>query len=273
MLLNQTLEQLYTLRLTAMAEEYRRQQETPAMDTLDFDTRFGMITDAEWLSRNNQQTKRRIKEAGLRISTACFKDLDYQPTRKLSQAYVARLSDFAWVRDAKNIVITGPTGTGKSYLACAFGAEACRQGLRVKYYRVNNLLAELCAAYNDGRLTKFLKSLHKADILILDDWGLSNLNALQGRVLHEVFEFRINEKSCILAAQLPVSKWHELFVDSTIADAVLDRLVYSSYRLELQGPSMRRRYGVITMSELMPDTADYHICPPGMETPPSQEMN
>ena len=258
MLSNQTLEQLSTLRLTAMAGEYRRQQETPVMDALDFDTRFGMITDAEWLSRNNQQTKRLVKEAGLRISAACFKDLDYRPSRKLNQAYVARLSDFAWVREAKNLIITGPTGTGKSYLACAYGGEACHQRIRVKYFRTNILLAELCAAYGEGRLTKSLINLNKADILILDDWGLSNMNALQGRVLLEVFESRINEKSCILAAQLPVSKWHDLFEDSSIADAVLDRLVYSSYRFELQGPSLRRQYGVVTVDHSIPaDTVDF----------------
>jgi len=261
MLSNQTLEQLYTLRLSAMAEEYRRQQETPAMDSLDFDTRFGMITDAEWLFRNNQLTKRLEKEAGLRISSACFKGLDYQPARKLNQAYVTRLSDFAWVKEAQNIIITGATGTGKSYLACVFGAEACRQSLRVKYYRVNILLAELCAAYSDGRLTKALNNLNKADILILDDWGLSNMNALQGRLMLEVFELRINEKSCILAAQLPVSKWHDLFEDSTIADAVLDRLVYSSHRFELQGPSMRRRYGVIAAQGIPTDTVFNQLSP------------
>lgn len=244
MMTNQTIEQLLSLRLPAMAGEYRRQREMPAIDSLDFDTRLGMITDAEWIARNNQRSNKLIKEATLCASNASFGDLDYQPSRKLNKAQVARLSDFAWSREAMNIIITGATGTGKSYLACAFGTEACRMGIRVKYHRTSLLLNELCAAYGDNRLNDILRRLNKADILILDDWGLSSINTLQARALHEVFENRIGAKSCIIAAQPPVSKWFELFEDATIADAIMDRLVYSSYRFELHGPSMRRRYGL-----------------------------
>jgi len=244
MMTNQTIEQLLSLRLPAMAGEYRRQREMPAIDSLDFDTRLGMITDAEWIARNNQRSNKLIKEATLCASNASFGDLDYQPARKLNKAQVARLSDFAWSREAMNIIITGATGTGKSYLACAFGTEACRMGIRVKYHRTSLLLNELCAAYGDNRLNDILRRLNKADILILDDWGLSSINTLQARALHEVFENRIGAKSCIIAAQPPVSKWFELFEDATIADAIMDRLVYSSYRFELHGPSMRRRYGL-----------------------------
>ena len=244
MMTNQTVEQLLALRLPTMAGEYRRQREMPAMDSLDFDTRLGMITDAEWVARINQRTQKLKKEAGLCDSNALLGDLDYQPARKLNRAQVARLSDFAWAKEAKNIIITGATGTGKSYLACAFGAEACRLGIRVKYYRATLLLTELCAAYSDNRLNDILRRLNKADILILDDWGLSSINTLQARALLEVFESRIGAKSCVIAAQPPVSKWFELFEDATIADAVMDRLVYSSYRFELHGPSMRRRYGL-----------------------------
>ena len=244
MMTNQTVEQLLALRLPVMAGEYRRQREMPTMDSLDFDTRLGMLTDAEWVARINQRTKKLIKEAGLCVSNALFGDLDYQPARKLNKAQVARLSDFAWSRDAKNIIITGATGTGKSYLACAFGAEACRLGIRVKYHRASLLLAELSAAYSDNRLNEILRRLNKADILILDDWGLSSINTLQSRALFEVFESRIGAKSCVIAAQPPVSKWFELFEDATVADAIMDRLVFSSYRFELQGPTMRRRYGL-----------------------------
>jgi DNA replication protein DnaC len=244
MMANQTIEQLLAPRLQAMAGEYRRQREMPAMNPLDFDTRLGMITDAEWIARNNQRSKKLMKEAGLCVSNALFGDLDYQPARKLNKAQVARLSDFAWSREAKNIIITGATGTGISYLACAFGAEACRMGIRVKYHRTSLLLTELCAAYSDNRLNDILRRLNKADILILDDWGLSSINTLQARALLEVFENRIGAKSCVIAAQPPVAKWFELFEDATIADAVMDRLVYSSYRFDLHGPSLRRRYGL-----------------------------
>jgi DNA replication protein DnaC len=166
--------------------------------------------------------------------------LDYRPSRKLDRAYVARLSDFAWVREAKNVIITGCTGTGKTWLACAFGAEACRKGLRVTYHRVNRLLNDLAAASASGDLSKLLNRLKKADLLILDDWGLNTLNLPEGRLLLEVFEDRFGESSTLITAQLPVASWHGLFEDSTIADAALDRMVHNSYRFVLQGPSLRR---------------------------------
>ena len=239
MLTIQTAEKLRSMKLPAMAAEYLRQSETPAMEALDFDERAGMMADAEWLSRENSRIKRLIKEAGLRVSTACFADIDYRPSRKLDRAYIARLTDFAWVKDAKNLFFTGSTGTGKTWLACAFGAEACRKGLRVKFCRVSRLLNELAAAANTGSIDKLLARLKKADILILDDWGLITLNPLESRLLYDVFEDRYNEHSIVISAQLPVSKWHGLFEDPTVADAVLDRVVHNSYRIELHGPSMR----------------------------------
>jgi DNA replication protein DnaC len=241
MLNHQTAEKLRSMKLPAMAAEYIRQAESPDMDALDFSERFGMLADAEWLARKNNRVRKLIVDAKLRIPTACFADLDYRPSRKLDRAYLARLSDFAWVREAKNAIITGCTGTGKTWLACAFGAEACRKGLRVSYQRVTRLLNDLAAASASGDLAKLLNRLKKADLLILDDWGLNTLNPLEGRLLLEVFEDRFAEGSTIIAAQLPVSKWHGLFEDSTAADAVLDRVVHNSYRFVLQGPSMRRQ--------------------------------
>jgi DNA replication protein DnaC len=227
------------MKLPAMATEYLRQAETPDMAALDFDERAGMMTDTEWLSRENNRIRKLTKAANLRVSGACFSDLDYRPARKLDRAYIARLTDFAWVRDAKNMIITGATGTGKTWLACAFGAEACRKGVRTVFYRVSRLLNELTVAQGSGNLSKALAKLKKSDILILDDWGLTALNPLEGRLLLEVFEDRFGEHATIISAQLPVSKWHGLFEDSTVADAVLDRLVHNSYRIELQGPSLR----------------------------------
>lgn len=239
MLNNQTAEKLRAMKLPALSAEYVRQSETPSMDALDFDERLGMLVDAEWLARENNRIKKLTKEANLRESAACFADIDYRPTRKLDRAYLARLSDFAWVRESKNLIITGATGTGKTWLACAFGADACRKGLRVAFYRVNRLLSELAVAHGSGNLNKFLAKLKKAEIMILDDWGLAALNALEGRFLLEVFEERYGERATIISAQLPVAKWHGLFEDSTVADAILDRLVHNSYRIELQGPSLR----------------------------------
>jgi len=239
MLTKQTTEKLRAMRLPAMAAEYDRQSETPAMAALDFDERIGMMVDAEWAFRENNRIEKLMREAKLRFSTSCFADIDYKPSRKLDRAYIARLSDFSWVKEAKNLILTGCTGTGKTWIACAFGAEACRKGLRVAFYRVSRLLNEFTVASAAGTTDKLLARLKKADIMILDDWGLLTLNPLEGRFLHEVFEDRYGERSIIISAQLPVSKWHGLFEDSTIADAVLDRVVHNSYRIELHGPSMR----------------------------------
>jgi DNA replication protein DnaC len=220
-----------------MAAEYLRQLETPTMDALSFSERVGMMTDAEWLSRANNRIQRLTKASNLRVKDACFADIDYRPSRKLSREAIARLSDFAWVKESRNIILTGATGTGKTWLACAFGAEACRKGFSVSFYRVSRLINEITA--NTGGLSKLLAKLAKVQLLILDDWGLTSITPVESRFLHEVFEDRCNEHSCIISAQLPVAKWHSLFEDPTIADAVLDRVVHNAYRFEMQGPSLR----------------------------------
>jgi DNA replication protein DnaC len=243
MMINQTAEKLRAMRLPAMAAEYIRQSELPAISALDFDERVGMMADAEWLSRDKNRVKRLTKEAKLRYPAACFADIDFRPSRKLDRAYIARLTDFAWAKEARNIILTGSTGTGKTWLACAFGAQACHIGLRVRFYRVSRLLGEMAVAAGTGCVDNFLDKLKKCNILILDDWGLSSLTLLEGKFLHEVFEGRCGEKSTIISAQLPVSEWHGLFEDGTVADAVLDRVVHNSYRLELQGPTMRLATG------------------------------
>jgi len=239
MLNNQTTGKLRSMKLPAMAAEYLRQSESPDMSALDFDERVGMMADAEWLSRENNRIRKLMKEANLRFSAACFADVDYRPSRKLDRAYIARLSDFVWLKEAKNLIMTGCTGTGKTWLACVFGAEACRKGYRVAFCRVSRLLNDLVLASGSGNLNKALAKLNKVDMLILDDWGLCVLNPLEGRLLLEIFEARFGERSTVIAAQLPVVKWHSLFEDSTVADAVLDRLVHNSHRIELQGPSLR----------------------------------
>ena len=238
-MIHQTTEKLRAMKLPAMAAEYIRQSELPAMSVLDFDERIGMMADAEWLSRENSRIKRLTKEANLRYPGACFADIDFRESRKIDRALIARLSDFIWVKEARNVIVTGSTGTGKTWLASAFGAQACRAGLQVRFYRVNRLLSEVAVAAGTGCAVKFLDKLKRCDLLILDDWGLSSLSLLEGKFLHEVFEDRAGEKSTIFSAQLPVSAWHGLFEDKTVADAVLDRVVHNSYRLELQGASMR----------------------------------
>jgi DNA replication protein DnaC len=239
MMTNQTIEKLRGMKLPAMAAEYIRQSESPSMSALDFEERVGMITDAEWLARENHRINKLTKDANLRFPTACFADIDYRQSRKLDRAYIARLSDFEWVKESKNLILTGCTGTGKTWIACAFGAQACHAGLRVAFYRVGRLINELMIASGSGSIHKLLAKLKKVDILILDDWGMTMLTTLECKFMLEVFEDRYNERSTIISAQLPVAKWHDLFEDSTVADAVLDRIVHNAHRIELYGPSMR----------------------------------
>jgi DNA replication protein DnaC len=224
-----------------MAAEYLKQVETPEICALDFDARLGMLVDAEWITKQNDKIKRLQKEADLRFQDACFAGLSYTQARKLDRGYVLRLSDFTWAKEAKNLIITGCTGTGKTYLACAFGAEACRRQLRVKYYRVGRLLQDLTVAYGDGSYNNLLAKLKKTDLLILDDWGIGVFNTAEGMHLLEVIEDRYKIKPTIISAQMPVSKWHELYGDAAVADAVLDRIVHNAYRFELDGPSMRKQ--------------------------------
>jgi DNA replication protein DnaC len=224
-----------------MAREFRRQAEDRAFDELTFEERFGMIVDAEWTARQNRVLANLLKRANLRQS-ACLEDIDYSSDRKLNRDLVRQLSTNNWIREAHNLLLIGATGTGKSFLACAFGNNACRQGLKVRYYRVTRLLTDLAIARGDGSYNKLMKELKKIQILILDDWGLASLDPLAGRDLLEVIEDRNQERSTLIASQVPVSSWHSIFQDSTIADAVMDRLVHGAYRVDITGPSMREKY-------------------------------
>jgi len=238
-MVSQTMEKLTTLHLSEMCQEYRRQQELPATEALSFDDRLGMMVDAEWLARYNKKLKRLIKEADLRDSNACLEDVDYDPRRKLDKALVARLSDGMWIREHRNMLITGATGTGKSFLASAFGNMACRLGLRVRSFRITRLLTNLMVGRGDGSYSRLLDEMKKPDLLILDDFGLSPLSPTACRDLLEVVDDRYDRASLLITAQLPVSGWHGIFEDATIADAVLDRLVHNAYRFELDGPTRR----------------------------------
>lgn len=239
MLEYQTTEKLAAMHLSAMASAYRRQMETPDVKALSFEERFAMIVDAEWISRENNRTERLLTRASLR-EHASLSNIDYEPARKLDRAEVMRLSNLAWIHEAKNLIITGATGTGKTYLSCAFGDAACRAGIRTRYYRVPRLLADLSVGRGDGSYNRLLKSLKKVQLLILDDFGLSPLSADQGRDLLEVIEDRSELSSTLICAQLPVAEWYALYEDSTIADAILDRLVHHAYRLTPDRPSRRR---------------------------------
>ena len=240
MLNNQTADKLTGMRLSAMAKEYRRQLEHTPTSALSFDERFGMLVDSEWAARKNNQLHRLLKDANLRLKNACLEDIDYSSTHNIDKNMISRLANCVWVREGRNIIISGATGTGKTFLSCAFGQAACRQGFKVKYYRVNRLLTDLAIGHGDGSYNKIMRDLKKTDLIILDDFGMAILDPISSRDLLEVIEDRFGAKGTIIATQLPVANWHELFEDSTIADAILDRVIHNSYRFEPKGDSKRR---------------------------------
>jgi DNA replication protein DnaC len=249
MMVYQTNKQLMDMRLSAMEKEFRRQCELPAMASLSFDERFGLIVEAEWRSKHNAKIDRMLKAANLRCPDACLENIDFDGARKLSQALIARLSSMSWLAEGQNLFITGATGTGKTWIASAFGNYACRLGKRVSTHRMSRLLDELRAARSNGSWAKLLETLAKPDILILDDFGLDRMDSVHCRDMYEIVEDRKGRGSFIITAQLPVAQWHCLFEDATVADAVLDRIVHNSYRIELHGPSRRISAGILNSSD------------------------
>jgi DNA replication protein DnaC len=237
----QTLETLKALRLPVMAEEYRRQAELPATEGLSFDERMALLADAEYRARENKKLDRLVKNAELRDRNAALEQLDFRPERRLDKHQTALLADCRWIAEGRNMLITGPCGTGKTFLASAFGNAACRRGFPVKSRRFSRLLVELQIGRGDGAWHKILEDLKKPRLLILDDFGLANLETLHCRDLLELIDDRHGIASTMVVSQLPVSAWHGLFADATIADAVLDRLLNGAYRFELHGPSLRRQ--------------------------------
>ena len=236
----QTAEQLTSMKLHAMRLEYARQDELPASEELPFDDRLGMIVNAQYTERQKAKIKRLIKQAELREPTASLAELDYDPVRKLKKADVAKLADCEWIKNGSNLIITGATGVGKTYLLSAFGREACVKGLSVKCYRVTRLLTDLMIGKGDGSYNKLMKDLVKPDLLLLDDFGMKQLDLGLTQDFLEVAEERyFHHKSIAISAQLPVKEWCSVFKDPTIADAVLDRIVRNAYRFNLKGPSRR----------------------------------
>lgn len=236
---NQTLDKLNSMKLRAMEHEYRRQIELPANAALSFDERLAMIVDAEWLAKANNRLRRFLREANLREPSANLENINFDFKRNLDKTTIAQLADCSWIKEGKNLIITGATGTGKTYLVSAFGNAACRKSLKVRSYRVNRLLTDLAIGRGDGSYNRLLKDLKKPDLLILDDFGMAPIDPGACRDLLEVIDDRHGRKSIAISAQLPVAKWHAVFEDATIADAVLDRVVNNAYRIELKGPSLR----------------------------------
>jgi len=237
----QTMQCLRDLHLPAMAKAYSGQLELPASDALGFDERLALLVQAEIESRRDKKLVRLLKAANLKDKGACLEELDFGNNRNIDKSFVANLADCRWIRKGCNLLITGACGTGKTYLVSAFGNAACRRGYSVRSFRLPRLLVDMQIGRGDGSWDKILRDLKKPDLLILDDFGLAPLEPLQCRDFLEVVEDRYSSASIIIASQLPVSSWHGVFADATIADAVLDRLLQSAYRFELKGPSKRIR--------------------------------
>jgi len=235
-----TLEKLKTLRLYALGDAWTAQQKDPETQKLSFDERLGMLVDAEWLARENRRLGRLLKEAKLRIGSACVEDIDYPPRRELEKATIRQLATCRWVAEHQNVVITGMTGTGKTYVSCALAQQACRKGYRAIYRRATRLNEELALAHADGTYSILLARLARADVLVIDDWGLAPPKDQERRDLLEVLEDRTGDRSTILTSQVPTAKWHDYIGDPNVADAVCDRLLNNAHRIVLKGPSRRK---------------------------------
>ena len=247
MLSTQTLEKLHALRLEGMAQALEEQRRQTDITQLDFEERLGLLVERQWLWRENRALVARLHYAQFKISAA-LEDVDYRHPRGLKRAQIEQLRASDWIGRHHNCLITGPTGSGKTFLACALGHQACRDGHRVLYYYAPKLFRELQTAQADGSLMKLLKKLAKASLLVIDDFGLVAATGKQYRDLLEVLDDRHGQGATLLTSQFPVNQWHELINDATVADAILDRLVHNAYRIELKGESLRK-----AKADLKPD--------------------
>jgi DNA replication protein DnaC len=245
MLKHPTLDKLHTLKFTGMAAALADQMHSPGIEELGFEERLGLLIDREITERENRNLSHRLRRARLKHQ-ALLEDIDYRTPRGLDKGLIQSLAPCQWVKEHLNVLITGPTGVGKTWLACALAHKACRQGYTAQYVRLTRLLRELIIAKGDGRYPKLLANLAKVDVLILDDWGLMKLNAENRRDLLEVLEDRHGLKSTIATSQLPLEEWHGVIGDPTLADAILDRLLHNAYKINLRGESMRKRQARLT---------------------------
>ncbi len=240
MLNHPTHDQLKTLKLDGMADAFSELQEQDQADDLGHAEWLALLLDREAANRSTKRVNTRLRTARLRHVGASIEDVDYRTPRKLDKTLFQQLGTCKWIKDHRCLLITGPGGIGKTWLGCALGQKACRHDYTVLYKRMPRLFAELELAHGDGRFPRLFRSLVKTDLLILDDWGPERLNASQRRDLMEIVEDRYGTGSTLITRQLPIDTWHEVIDEPTFADAILDRLVHNAYRLELDGPSMRK---------------------------------
>jgi DNA replication protein DnaC len=239
MLNEQTIEKLYSMKLNGMADGFREQLPQANVRELSFEDRFALLVDRQWTWKEDRRMQRLLRAAKLKIN-ACIEDIDYKTPRGMDKSVILRLASCDWIRNAQNIIITGPTGAGKTYLACALANRACRMGSSSFYIRIPRLFQELAIAKADGTYPRIMHRLAKAKVLVIDDLGLAPMTAPERRDLLEVIEDRHGLSSTIVATQLPLESWHDTIGDPTIADAILDRLIHNAHKINLKGDSMRK---------------------------------
>jgi len=245
MLIHPMLDKLKILRFFGMLSALEEQMKMPDIEKLSFDERFGLLIDREMIDRQNRRFKTRLRKAKLR-QNACLEDIDFRHPRGLDKSLMLQLASGQWIKEANNLLIIGPTGVGKTYLACALAHKACQLDYSALYFRLPRLLQQLDIAKGDGRYGKLLKNFAKTNLLVIDDWGLKKLIKEQSHDLLEIFEDRHSLRSVLITSQLPVDHWHEIIGNPTLADAILDRLVHNSYRINLKGESMRKKKSKLT---------------------------
>lgn len=248
MLTNQTMEKLAELKLTGMLKAFKEQMEMPEIGSLSFEERFGLILDGEAIERENRKLTNRLRKAKLKLG-ACVEDIDYRHKRGLDKSLMMQLATCQFVHEKNNVIIIGPTGSGKTYIAEALAQKACREGYTSLCERFPRFMKELDVANEDGRYPAIIKSLAKTHVLAIDDFALDPLTVKQRRNLLEVLEDRYDFRSTIVTSQLPVNKWHEMIGDPTLADAILDRLVHNAYKITLKGESMRKTRKKLTKND------------------------
>jgi len=244
----QNAAQMRELRLAAMTQAYELQQEQPKLHQLGFDDRLGLLLEAECSARKTRKLNRLVKVATL-PEAASLEDLDMRPARGLDKPMLSGLAGCGWIKRLQNLIIVGPTGVGKTWLACALGQQACRLGMSVSFHRASDLYATISDAAHAAVLPKLKLALAKPNLLILDDFGIGEMTTFAAQVLLDVVDKRMRTGSLLITSQYPSEKWHSFFADPPIADAVLDRVVHQAHRIQMKGESMRKVRGRAALAE------------------------